>query len=1071
MTIGQLLGELEQACEGDRTTGGCLLAQAARECELPDSEVSRTLLREILVDYRRERQLSDYGLFIQESSPREHFAQLPGDPFAEWSPLAAPTGLTAHKREIDNWQARSTLKGLSVLMAVKDGYRRLSSALYTLAEDLRHSEAETQGWQITFHVCVNFTDDNSLYELDKFAKTLARALRINVREYFLESPQRLGGSGAKTWTKTSALNLLLADCDEHPLAQSQRHFLHFADDDIKVHVGDLVVSRNIAELERTPEAWIVGATYSDSQPRGFARVTTVRKDPCFLKLCGDRQLVNIYGGAMTTTRFRLQNLLGKDFTFPTVADRSLGEDAYLTICGNWDHIQDRQKPLRVYTLMSNLVEHSEEVSVGGWARRIRRDRSWGKDTFEHVRSQKDASESSQVTYDEFAMLRRNSFAQVGEQIENHANERDHLAHRLGAAFRRLAKESEAAAEFVAFRPSTGMTHYHVCHTIVHNKRVFDDLATTLESLPIGAELAHLLRASKGHPGRHFPEICRRLVELDRSSAEPGLLKNPFLYNLYEIAEEATAIMAQFLRSLGANQTEFFGRPIPSDQALGRLERRYPLNLKDLVARLVHPHLKKTSARESDWKIEGHYLPGDVPTSRSFSAYLQATPSGEGGENSAVDLFLRYFPCPGIREFFEISPRRRVYLQVLGRQLVSSFWSPEDASTSRTRIRLPEILYPDLTEAAANCLGPQQWTPAGRFSQSLWIEQSLRGRTAPLSTTLMSDEWAASIAEGLGSSLGGLHGATIQIRKQLEKVLLHDPKDRHFALGCELYGEEFFSLILKHVDQLRVFKSEAYEDWLTSGASRSRDVQRLLEADDSQGEVLRRTRQIFANSGSSVERMWKRLCRESASVHESHGALGHLGVFRRNLRIGDRSQSEPIWQENQLGDGTKVWIVPPEAKVQELYLANHSGIAMVDPALEGGLAVADILAARLAASTLGARLRGELREQRGAADAKSHWEMDDSSLSLCWDRFINGYAQRFREAAGRALVSRPEEGRAFLEALLGRMNLFGAIFLLAQLHDRFEYDLDTKSREWAARICIDLFNRTTRPTLRFRTERG
>src|SRR6185295_15536879 len=204
-------------------------------------------------------------------------------------------------------------------------------------------------------------------------------------------------------------------------------------------------------------------------------------------------------------------------------------------------------------------------------------------------------------------------------------------------------------------------------------------------------------------------------------------------------------------------------------------------------------------------------------------------------------------------------------------------------------------------------------------------------------------------------------------------------------------EEFFSLILKHVDQLRVFKSEAYEDWLTSGASRSRDVQRLLEADDSQGEVLRRTRQIFANSGSSVERMWKRLCRESASVHESHGALGHLGVFRRNLRIGDRSRSEPFWQENQLADGTKVWIVPPEAKVQELYLANHSGIAMVDPALEGGLAIADILAARLAASTLGARLRGELREQRGAADAKSHWEMDDSSLSLCWHHFIIGYA--------------------------------------------------------------------------------
>ncbi len=293
---------------------------------------------------------------------------------------------------------------------------------------------------------------------------------------------------------------------------------------------------------------------------------------------------------------------------------------------------------------------------------------------------------------------------------------------LGAAFRRLAKESDAAAEFVAFRPSTGMTHYHVCHTIVHNQRVFDDLATTLECLPIGAGLVHLLRASKRHPGRHFPEICRRLVELGRASAEPGLLKNPFLYNLYEIAEEATAMVAQFLRSLGANKTEFFGRPI------------------------------------------------------------------------------RYFPCPGVREFFEISPRRRVYLQVLGRQLVSSFWGSEDASTTEMRIRLPEILYPDLTEAAANCLGPQQWTPAGRFSQSLWIEKSLRGRTAPLSTTLMSDEWAASIAGGLGSSLGRLHGATIQIRKQLEKVLLHDPREKHFATGCQQYGEEFFSLILKHVNR-------------------------------------------------------------------------------------------------------------------------------------------------------------------------------------------------------------------------------------------------------------------------------
>jgi len=1066
--IERLVKELEQACEGDRRTGGCLLVQAVHECKLPDSEVARVLLREILADYRRERQLADRDLFIQESSPRGHFTQLPRDPFVKWTSLQAPTGLAAFRREFDNWQEIGTSQdGLSVLMAVKDGYRRLSAALYTLAEDLRHRRSKTRDWQITFHVCVNFTDDNSLYELDKFARTLARALRINVREYSLESPRKLGGSGAKAWTKTSALNLMLADCDENPLATAHRHFLHFADDDIRVQVGNLVVSRNITELEKCQDAWVVGATYSDSQARGFARVTTVRKDPRFLKLCGDCQLVNIYGGAMTTTRRRLKDVLGSDFTFPTEADRSLGEDAYLTICGNWDHIVHRQEPLRVYTLMSNLVEHPEEVSVGGWARRIRRDRSWGKDTFEYVRSQKDPSNSSQNTYEVFAELRRGSFAQVGEQIKKHGDSYAHLALQLGTAFRRLAKGSEAAAGFVAFRPSTEMTHYHVCRTIVHNRRHFEDLVATLERLPIGAELAHLLRASKEDPGRHFPEICRRLVELDRASAEPELLKNRFLYNLYEIAEEATAMVAQFLRSIGENGTEFFGRRMPSDQVLQRLTRRYPLDLKKLVAGLVHRHLNEGRASESDWEIEGEYLPGDVPTSRSFSAYLRATPKGEqADEDSTEELFLRYFPCPGVREFFELSPRRRVYLQVLGRELVSSFWGPESPSTSDTRIHLPEILYPNLTEAAANCLGPQQWTPAGRFGQSLWIERSLRGRTAPLSTTLMNDEWAESIAECLGSSLGRLHGATIGIRMQLEKVL-HDPKKTHFTVGRERYGEDLFPVILKHVDQIRVFKSEAYEDWLSAGASRSRDVHRLLGANDSQGEVLRRARQIFATSGSSVERMWQRLCRESIGVQEKRGALGHLGVFRRNLRIGDRSRSEePRWDEKKLADGTRVWIVPPEALVQELYLANHSGIAMVDPALEGGLALADVLAARLAASTLGARLCGELNLQQGG-----HWEMDDSSLSRFWRRFVDGYAERFREGAGKNLLGEPEDSMDFLEDLLGRINLFGAIFLLAQLHDRFEYDLNAESREWAVRICIDLFNRTTRPTLRFRAARG
>src|SRR5262245_7995078 len=550
------------------------------------------LLDEVLSEYRWERELLKHDLIIGEFRPRTFFSVLP-EPHMWTSIESLPTELPKEtEARLLRIPPRSSGQvgrmKLSVLMPICNGYRRTFRTLVCVGLDIRGSE-KMKTYQVIFHVCINYTDDNSLYEVSRFANSMARAHGIGMRLYWLENPTAQGTQGSPGMMRTNALNLMLSEICEESQEDQFEHFLHFCDDDIFIPPGQQILETNIKQLEDDQRLKIICGTYTNDDYSGFNAISSVRKRREFVHYNGERtdqsdRLLTVYGVCMTTTLARLALVLprrqDKDALYIPVLNndgKQFGADPYIAVHANKEVLQEfdvkcraqgRENEGRVRTELANqalynspayarrarCIGHPEETNVIAFVKRYWRDLFWGERVID----------VSQRMWEDYLRLRKRSFKPIESKIEQDKSFRYRLAHAWLTAIRDKVKEwkqhealrpkwlkepGEPESASPSLRQSINWeshkTQHQICKDIVQDQTVFREVAEAVLKGRFGRNVVQLITCREQSRELFFPEFCRLLIVRDWQTIKSDLVRNKYLFHLHRIAEESIAIAMQF----------------------------------------------------------------------------------------------------------------------------------------------------------------------------------------------------------------------------------------------------------------------------------------------------------------------------------------------------------------------------------------------------------------------------------------------------------------------------------------------------------------------------------------------
>lgn len=1120
--------ELYAATKGDNRFGGDLLRDTAQNvnkkiCEyiegrpsfLEGQQVSavvtawKDLVDDVRKEYQWERQILEHNLEIREFRPRTFFSVLPEAD--DWQMLAdAPAELKVqHLRlnpsvDMDNSSRTVPGKRLSILLPVTNGYRKTFRALACLCYDIEQLVDE---YQVEFHICVNFSDDDSLNQVTRFANTMARSREFAVALYYSEKPEKVGAKGRQgQWWKTVVLNLMLKrlfESSSNDNCKAEEHYLHFADDDIYIQPGTRVIQENITHLQ-DPNVQIVSASYTSRNDKGFSAISSVRKRNEYVHSDSDEKFLNIYGGCMTTTMDRLSKTLGKGGrTSLTLFPRSLtggeefSEDCYLTVLANIELLEqhsvrkiDPSSPpeMNGYALRRVMVGHQEPTNIVSFAYRVARDIQWGRRSVEAcIPDSGDPTlriaRIARIT-EVFGQYRKQSFEPVNEAIRNNGNLRHILAEAWNLEIRELIERGlerfQDPSSMRAINWITSKTQHQICKDIIEDQHLWDRIKQDAIQAPSGYELIECLREYASQPALGFPKLCKLLIKSDRPSIETTLYKNEYLFHLYTIAEESLANAAQFLLGTGTSVNHLYDQLGLTREKVKVLRKTYRFDLglilsqvdeKNLVT--VAPARRKTRNQTADFLCSAPRL-----SPNSYTVFLWRNPAKQQTKVDELpdDMFLRYFNVTGRSKFLNDSPRRTVYLQVIGDVLLerilkvvknldpsgheSEFLSDKFTTSGRKipnpQLRVTRTLYPTLQQATLSYSGPEQRTHLDRLMQSLYIQESIRSKAKQLSAVALGDEQCRQVAYCLGQFLGQMHGVTFGARAYLDRTYVQ--KRVPDEVGKKDVRRGLIQLLVEYLDQLRRFVPRAYKHWLEQGADRWGSIQTLINQIQSErGTVGGTVATLLRQDGLVLEDIWDDLCLESEQLHKEYGAIGHQGLYAANLFIGRRNEK---WEVRNLR-GRKSTVLPPHVYVDEIYLADHSGITMIDPAVEAGVVLAELISSRISAGTIAI-----------VAPEFDFLEIDDQSLPAIVDVFRNLYYEILQRYLSPPLLA-PwiEEDKIDLKRtttdIIARLSRVAAISLLSHYHDKREYDLTPDQREKLIHICVDLLHVGTNLKLRFR----
>ena len=1007
-----------------------------------------TLARDVLQEFSQEERMVNSRLTIAEDRPRRFFHVLPHD--QDWHSVAgAKPELDARFRRIvvPKGKRQAHQPRLDVLLPVTKGYRRTFQSLACLRYDV---EGLLQDHWVEFHVCVNFTDENSLEEAHRFARTMATACRIPVTLYCLD-PREYTSSGFQ-WHKTTALNTMLrhifSNLTSKELLTADQHYIHFADNDIVIPPGQHVLRRNIELLKAETSVSIVSAAYTSEEDQGFSAITSVRKRKKYVRNAG--QILNLYGGCMTTTIRRLQKILDHPRDPIQLPENYLSEDCYLTIKANAHLIPQGHVPrFCAFANTRVTVHHPEPTNILGFAMRIYRDQEWGK-------SAATACLGSDAA--RFGQLRARSFMPIAKRIiegppgkVGQPCRRDMLALAWNLAIRE--KLSETMLDFGGLPPASQAvdwvahkTQHQICKDILTQPDVYESVLLTIRKGAFGQELVHLMEEAASDPGERFPEMSWRLVQTRREEVAQALNSNAHLFHWYSIAEESIAHAIQFLNWSGEHSAwERLTSHLSADRQ------------REICA--TYP----ASRMLENWRVipdPSHDLDLRPPHQReSYTLFLR----GGRGER-----FLRYYSIVGRGRFAEDSPRRTVYLHVLGERLIKAVRSaspPAEAPDLQVPMtELVRTIYPKLATATINYAGPEPRSSAGRLLRRVYLQVSIRGKAERCWAIKMGNSQLESLGVCLAKFLGCLHGITFGIRGYLDECCIQGKRPDY--LNKHDKKRLFVDLLIEHLNHVRLFQSSAYRSWIRSGREFPGAVPAVIAEMSGHSGVAGDVSKILKVGGLKLSELWESLCEESESIHAHFGSLGYMGLYAANLFIAHNFLNGYADELVSFDRGQRISFATPDLKVSKVYFANHSRIAVIDPAVEAGLVLAELIGSRISTDVASRAHRKRVIPS-----------MNEMSLRSIEKVFFTSYIETLEGLLTPVRTSVPnmllkhstskfdparDTGRWKI-----RTSRVAAFALLARFHHRREYDLTESERTHLVHMCIDLLHQGVEFPIPFR----
>lgn len=1106
--LASMLPSTGRDCESDDEFGGRFLAASARavnlriHASLRNSDATilgaepahclrvwRRLVHEVTADYRTTREIIEHRLEIRDYRPRVWFDELPRD-LAEDRARDIPTAIGLLRVRRFSPTARKERSGdrrrLCILLPIENGYRRTFQVLAGLAFDV--SDIRDR-FAIEFHVCSNFSDDSTSYEVLRFARTIAESRDIRVCLYTIDNPRKMGAPGrGRKWLKTVVVNAMLQWIQEEQSeaagqAPGPELFLYFADDDVRLDGATSTIGEAIDILVKNPSTLLVSGTYTCDDDHGFLALSACRKRR-HLFARTDAVLGNVYGGCMATTQVRLQQLVAGTEAPPLIRlpasevdDRATSEDLLISILGyqldlaraasrgaSTDSSQRTPTPAAAYAATRLPVYHPEESSVAGYIRRLARDRHW----FEAARKQ--FGQSAEV----YRRARNESFATIDCAIAA-----GDVRGRLANEWLRLLRSEvdESLRSWVSMPPkierlrstddSVQKTQHQVCKDIVNDNSVFAGVLDAVRAGAFGTAFVQSMEAAKEDRESAFPELSLHLGRLRRADLGDILLTNPYLYHWHAIAEESLAALVKF-RSLPVGGRRSLGEQLHVDGALlNELETRFSYDARVGIANVLHIPEATITFREflREWDPNAEAAIDDRPPHTRRIHTVIADDKSNGG----ASYLCGFIPLVGRGTFSQDSPRRTVYMHLLGEAVlhavIPTYTSLDQVSGSSVEMRVPKTVYPRIEDALVTYAGPERRTPAGRFLQCLVVQRTLPPTVHRLWKSKLGDGQFVDLAHCVARFLGHLHGATTGVRGLLPPDLWPNSGSRATRRSLPAVR----SLLLDHLNHVGTVTPSAYREWLRGGARRGSGTERML-ADATAGAagLASTVAGVIRQEGRSLEQLWQELCDDSVGFQTETGALGHLGIKARTLAVGLSGESHP-WESTRWR-GQQLYLAPSTSRLDSVYLSEHAGIWIVDPAVETGWVLDELLASRLSTAVVGRSIhdRADLR-----LDDSTLPELTKAFLTV-YGNVLSTYGPSHPAPASANLESTSVAGHSLLhasetDAILRRSCRFAAISLLVRYHRRREYNLDVSERERLQHACIDLIHRGADLRFAFRTQ--
>jgi hypothetical protein len=310
---------------------------------------------------------------------------------------------------------------------------------------------------------------------------------------------------------------------------------------------------------------------------------------------------------------------------------------------------------------------------------------------------------------------------------------------------------------------------------------------------------------------------------------------------------------------------------------------------------------------------------------------------------------------------------------------------------------------------------------------------------------------------LAAFAGCLHGLTFGMRAILDQDYLQTdrPRSEH-----QMYAWPLFSNLVENLNQIGLFSPSVYLKWISSGGRRGLDVTNMLDqAQHSGSGIAAEVEGIIRQEGLSVKDIWRLTCDESTGCHKRFGSVGHLGITARNISV---SMAEGAgWTSSQWG-GQHIYLAGPDARLTDIYLPVHLGVSMIDPAVEAGFVLDELISARISSAVI-AR----------SVEEPGDLEIDDESLTKIWKSFVTGYGKVFGALLGRNALAtslgKEYNHVAIATQVTSRLCRVAAVSLLARYHSRREYNLNREERQKLIQTCVDLLHVGGPFSLRFSTQ--